>query len=82
MINALQTILSLLINGKQISESFLNQAIDFSNNFTNICLHGKEEKFLFPTLENKGVPRGVGRYSKMLYETSNNKKKFLSQNFT
>ena len=64
MINALQTILSLLINGKQMPKSFLNQAIDFSNNFTNICLHGKEEKFLFPTLENKGMPRGVGRIAR------------------
>ena len=64
MINALQTISSLLINGKQIPESILNQAIDFSNNFTNICHHGKEEKSLFPTLENKGMPRGGGRIAR------------------
>ena len=35
---------SLLNNGKQIPESILNQAIDFSINFTNTCHHGKEEE--------------------------------------
>ncbi len=60
MINALQTISSLLNNGKQIPKSILNQAIDFSINFTNTCHHGKEEEeSLFPTLENKGMPREV-----------------------
>ena len=69
MINALQTISSLLNNGKQIPESILNQAIDFSINFTNTCHHGKEEKeLLFPTLENKGMPREDGPIARMLYE--------------
>ena len=68
MINALQTISSLLNNGKQIPESILNQAIDFSINFTNTCHHGKEEESLFPTLENKGMPREGGPIARMLYE--------------
>ena len=68
MINALQTISSLLNNGKQIPESNLNQAIDFSINFTNTCHHGKEEESLFPTLENKGMPREGGPIARMLYE--------------
>ena len=68
MINALQTISSLLNNGKQIPESILNQAIDFSINFTNTCHHGKEEESLFPTLENKGMPRESGPIARMLYE--------------
>ena len=68
MINALQTISSLLSNGKQIPESILNQAIDFSINFTNTCHHGKEEESLFPTLENKGMPREGGPIARMLYE--------------
>ena len=68
MINALQTISSLLNNGKQIPESILNQAIDFSINFTNTCHHGKEEESLFPTLENKGMPRECGPIARMLYE--------------
>jgi hemerythrin-like domain-containing protein len=68
MINALQTISSLLNNGKQIPESILNQAIGFSINFTNTCHHGKEEKSLFPTLENKGMSREGGPIARMLYE--------------
>ena len=68
MINALQTISSLLNNGKQIPESTLNQAIDFSINFTNTCHHGKEEESLFPTLENKCMPREGGPIARMLYE--------------
>jgi len=68
MINALQKISSLLNNGKQIPESILNQAIDFSINFTNTCHHGKEEESLFPTLENKGMPREGGPIARMLYE--------------
>ncbi|MGN6622606.1 MAG: hemerythrin domain-containing protein [Candidatus Nitrosocosmicus sp.] len=68
MIFALQTISSLLNSGKQIPESILNQAIDFSINFTNTCHHGKEEESLFPTLENKGMPREGGPIARMLYE--------------
>ena len=68
MINALQTISSLLNNGKQIPESTLNQAIDFSINFTNTCHHGKKEESLFPTLENKCMPREGGPIARMLYE--------------
>jgi hemerythrin-like domain-containing protein len=68
MMNALQTISSLLNNGKQIPESILNQAIDFSINFTNTCHHGKEEESLFPILENKGMPREGGPITRMLYE--------------
>ena len=68
MTNALQAISSLLNNGKQIPESILNQAIDFSINFTNTCHHGKEEESLFPTLENKGMPREGGPIARMLYE--------------
>ena len=68
MINALKTFSSLLSNGKQIPKSVLNQAIDFSVNFTNTCHHGKEEESLFPTLENKGMPREGGPIARMLYE--------------
>ncbi len=68
MTNALQTISSLLSNGKQIPESILNQTIDFSIKFTNTCHHGKEEESLFPTMENKGMPRDGGPIARMLYE--------------
>ena len=53
MLNALKTISLLLKNGKRIPDSILNQAIDFSINFTNTCHHGKEVESLFPTLEKR-----------------------------
>jgi hemerythrin-like domain-containing protein len=67
MINALQ-IISLLNNRKHIPEPILNQAIDFSINFTNTNHNGKEEESLFPTLENKGMPREGEPIARMLYE--------------
>ncbi len=68
MINALKTISSLLNNGKQIPDSIFNQPIDFSINFTNTCHHGKEEEFLFPALESKGMLIEDGPIARMLYE--------------
>src|SRR3954447_23710374 len=73
MINALQTISSLLSNGKQIPESILNQAIDFSINFTNTCHHGKEEESLFPTLKQRYAHRGWP-HSKDAVRAPNNQK--------
>ena len=58
----------MLKNGKQIPDSILNQAIDFSINFTNTCHHGKEEESLFPALEKEGMPREGGPIARMLYE--------------
>src|SRR6185437_467015 len=60
MINSLKTISLLLKDGKQIPESILNNAIDFSINFTNVCHHGKEEESLFPNLEKNGMPKEGG----------------------
>ena len=65
---ALKAVSSLLNDGKQIPESILNQAIDFSINFTNTCHHGKEEESLFPTLKQKGMPKEGGPIARMLYE--------------
>lgn len=68
MLNSLKTISSLLNEGKQIPEIILNQAIDFSINFTNTCHHGKEEESLFPNLEKNGMPKEGGPIARMLYE--------------
>lgn len=74
MVNALKIVSSLLNEGKQIPESILNQAIDFSINFTNTCHHGKEEESLFPTLERNGMPREGGPIARMIYEHEITKK--------
>lgn len=68
MIRALNTTADLLKSGKSIPVPFLEQAIDFTRNFTNVCHHGKEEDALFPTLEKGGMPREGGPIARMLFE--------------
>lgn len=64
----------LLKSGKTIPESILNQVIDFTKNFTDVCHHGKEENSLFPELEKKGMPRNSGPIAVMLMEHETTRK--------
>lgn len=68
MTRALNVTADLLKAGKSIPAPFLEQAIDFTKNFTNVCHHGKEEDTLFPTLERSGMPKEGGPIARMLYE--------------
>ncbi len=68
VINAMNATIQLLKNGKEIPEIILNQTIDFSNNFTDVCHHSKEENSLFPALEKSGMPRNMGPIGMMLME--------------
>ncbi len=45
-----------------------NKAIDFIRNFADRCHHLKEEKLLFPALEEKGIARDGGPIGMMLTE--------------
>jgi hemerythrin-like domain-containing protein len=58
----------LLKSGKTIPSPILNQVIDFTKNFTDVCHHGKEENSLFPELEKKGMSRNAGPIAVMLME--------------
>ncbi len=58
----------LLKSGTSIPEPILNQVLDFTINFTDVCHHGKEENSLFPELEKKGMPRNAGPIAVMLME--------------
>ena len=44
------------------------KAIDFIRNFADRCHHLKEEKILFPALEERGIPRDGGPIGVMLME--------------
>jgi hemerythrin-like domain-containing protein len=44
------------------------KAIDFARNFADKCHHLKEEKLLFPALEERGIPREGGPIGMMLAE--------------
>jgi hemerythrin-like domain-containing protein len=68
MVRALNVTADLLKAGKSVPASFLEQALDFTNNFTNVCHHGKEEDILFPSLEKSGMPREGGPIARMLFE--------------
>jgi hemerythrin-like domain-containing protein len=68
VLKSMWSTIPLLQAGKTIPEPILNQVIDFSTNFTDVCHHGKEENSLFPELEKKGMPRNSGPIAVMLME--------------
>lgn len=53
-----------------VKESLANweKALDFIRNFADQCHHYKEEKVLFPALEEHGIPRDGGPVGMMLIE--------------
>ena len=59
-LTALDATIKLLKEGKKIPEQILIPTIDFTQNFTDICHHGKEEEALFPALEKAGMPSHMG----------------------
>lgn len=68
VIKAMESTIQLLKDGKQIPESILLPVIDFSKNFTDVCHHSKEEKSLFPALEQAGMPTNMGPIAMMLMD--------------
>ncbi len=68
VIKAMESTIQLLNDGKQIPESILYPVIDFSKNFTDVCHHSKEEKVLFPALEQAGMPKNMGPIAIMLMD--------------
>ena len=68
VLNALETTVSLLVEGKCIPEQILLPTIDFTQNFTHVCHHGKEEEGLFPALGQTGMPKNMGPIYRMLLE--------------
>ena len=68
VLQALSATIKLLKDGKQIPEQILLPTLDFTQNFTDICHHGKEEEALFPALEKSGMPTSMGPIHMMLIE--------------
>ena len=68
VIKAMQSTIQLLNDKKQIPEFILLPVIDFSKNFTDVCHHTKEEKSLFPALEQAGMPSKMGPIAMMLID--------------
>ena len=68
VIKSMDATIQLLTDGKQIPESILLPVIDFTKNFTDVCHHSKEEKSLFPALEQAGLPSNMGPVAMMLMD--------------
>ena len=68
VLQALDATIKLLKDGKQIPEQILLPTLDFTQNFTDVCHHGKEEEALFPALEKSGMPTSMGPIHMMLIE--------------
>ena len=68
VLQALDATIKLLKDGKQIPEQILLPAIDFTQNFTDVCHHGKEEEAFFPALEKAGMPTHMGPIRMMLID--------------
>jgi len=47
---------------------WLDTIVDFVCNFADRCHHGKEERHLFPRLEERGIPEESGPIGVMLHE--------------
>ncbi len=52
----------------QVNAQRIGEFTDFFRNFVDRCHHGKEEKHLFPRLEERGLPRDDGPIGVMLQE--------------
>ncbi len=68
VIKAMEFTIQLLNDDEQIPESILLPVIDFSKNFTDVCHYTKEEKSLFPALEQAGMPSNMGPIAMMLID--------------
>jgi hemerythrin-like domain-containing protein len=54
--------------GQKLDGASAREALDFLRNFADRCHHGKEEGYLFPLLEARGLPRQGGPTGVMLHE--------------
>jgi len=67
-IRILEQITSKLEDGQTIDLRHLDQILEFLQVFVDKCHHGKEERVLFPAMEEAGIPREGGPIGAMLYE--------------
>ncbi len=67
-IRILDQITSNLEDGQVVDSRHLDQILEFLQVFVDKCHHGKEEKVLFPAMEEAGIPQEGGPIGVMLYE--------------
>jgi len=67
-VRLLQKVAERIDAGKNVEPSVLLDLTDFIRNFADRCHHGKEEKILFQTFAEKGIPVEGGPIGVMLFE--------------
>jgi len=67
-LRALDGMCMKLAGASKVSPDSLLELIDFITTFADRYHHGKEEKFLFPALERRGIPREGGPLGVMEHE--------------
>jgi hemerythrin-like domain-containing protein len=68
MLDAADDIASRLEQNTSVARDSLRDVVEFFQVFADRCHHSKEEDFLFPALEAKGLPRNGGPVGVMLFE--------------
>ena len=68
MLGAAEQFAARLERGEAVQGRLLEEISEFFAVFVDKCHHGKEEEFLFPTLEKKGMPVHGGPIGVMLHE--------------
>ena len=68
MLRILERVCARLVPGGRLDVTHLDQIMEFFIVFVDRCHHGKEEEFLFPALEEAGIPREGGPIGVMLKE--------------
>lgn len=61
--------------GGALNVDEVEKMVDFFQNFTDRCHHAKEEKHLFPSLQQHGLPVGSGPVAVMLAEHEEGRKR-------
>jgi hemerythrin-like domain-containing protein len=68
MLQVLDAACAKMEEGEKVEASHLSDMVDFIRNFADACHHAKEEKLLFPALEQAGIARDGGPLGVMLAE--------------
>jgi hemerythrin-like domain-containing protein len=68
MLRILERVCERMVPGGRLDVIHLDQIMELFIVFVDRCHHGKEEEFLFPALEEAGIPREGGPIGVMLKE--------------
>jgi hemerythrin-like domain-containing protein len=74
ILNAAEREVANISGGGEFHVDVVEKMVDFFRNFTDRCHHAKEEKLLFPSLQQHGLPVDSGPVAVMLAEHEEGRK--------